>query len=138
MDPNRFKNALLYYRHLNNETYFDSSTNHFLFITYGYKSLNNKILFFMIFFATLTFWVVKSLLGSNGLVHPVKRRSFFACYRVQRTHLWHKRVLKKKISVTPLMGLINLYTSKERSFFECYRTQRTYVWCIMGVNNKWR
>ena len=53
--------------------------------------------FFMIFFfATLTFWVVKSCFGSNGPVYPVKRRLFFVLYWVQRTQMWHKRVLKKE------------------------------------------
>ena len=35
--------ALLYYNHLNNKTSFYSSTNHFPFITYGYKSRNKNI-----------------------------------------------------------------------------------------------
>ena len=43
-------------------------------------------------FATLTFLVVKSRHGSNGPVYPLKRRGFFACYQVQRTHTWRKRV----------------------------------------------
>ena len=46
-------------------------------------------------FVTLTFWVVKSRQGSNGPVDPIKRFDFFACYRVQRTHSWRKRVQKR-------------------------------------------
>ena len=38
--------------------------------------------------------------------------------------------VKKKIGFTPLLGLMDLYTSKERSFFECYQVQRTHVWGI--------
>ena len=41
--------ALLYYRYLNTKTSFYSSTNHFPFITYGYKSWNNNIWFLTIF-----------------------------------------------------------------------------------------
>ena len=40
--------------------------------------------------------------------------------------------VKKKIGVTPLVGLIDPYTSKERSFFEFYQVQSTHVWCIRG------
>ena len=41
--------ALLYYRYLNTKTSFYSSTNHFPFITYSYKSWNNDIWFLKIF-----------------------------------------------------------------------------------------
>ena len=40
--------ALLYYRYLNTKTSFCSSTNHFPFITYGYKSWDNNIWFLTI------------------------------------------------------------------------------------------
>ena len=38
----------------------------------------------------------------------------------------------KKSGVTPLMGLMDLYTSEERGFFKCYRVQRIHVWRIRG------
>ena len=38
----------------------------------------------------------------------------------------------------PLVGLMDLYTSKERGFFKCYWVQRTQTWRVKGVNNVWR
>ena len=35
--------------------------------------------------------------------------------------------VKKKIGATPLVGLMDPYTSKERDFFEYYRVQRTHM-----------
>ena len=43
-----------------------------------------------------------------------------------------KKGVKKKTGVTPLVGLMDPYTSEERSFFKCYRLQRTHVWRIRG------
>ena len=47
---------------------------------------------FLHIFATLNFWVVKSCRESNGPIYTIKRRVFFAFYRVQKTHSWRKRV----------------------------------------------
>ena len=84
--------ALLYYRHLNTKTSFYSSTNHFPFI------INNEITIFdfsRFLFATLTFWVVTSRRRSNGPVYPIKRRSFFACYRVRKDPRMAEKGVKK-------------------------------------------
>ena len=40
---------------------------------------------------------VNSHRGSNGPIYPVKRRSFFMCYLVQRIQLWRRRVLKRVV-----------------------------------------
>ena len=63
-------------------------------------------------FATLTFWLVKSRRGPNGPVYPVKRRDFLG-------FTWPTCGVKgctKKNVVTPLVSLMNPYTSKERGF----------------------
>ena len=39
---------------------------------------------------------------------------------------------KKLPPYTPLVGLMDPYTSEERGFFKCYRVQRTHVWRIRG------
>ena len=79
-------------------------------------------------FAILTFWVVKSRRGSNGPVYPIKRRGFFACPKDPRL----AENCVKKTGVTPLVGLMDPYTSEERGFFKCYGVQRTHVWRIWG------
>ena len=54
------------------------------------------LIFFSLFlFATLTFWFVKSRRGSNGPVHPVKRRGFFACYQGPKEPRVANRGVKK-------------------------------------------
>ena len=40
--------------------------------------------------------------------------------------------VRKKTGVTPLVSLMDPYTSEERGFFKCYRVQRTHVWLIRG------
>ena len=40
--------------------------------------------------------------------------------------------VRKKTGVTPLVGLMDLYTSEELGFFKCYWVQKTHVWCIRG------
>ena len=76
--------------------------------------INHEITIFdfsCFFFAILSFWVVKSHHESNVPVYPVKRRIFFASYRVQRTQLWRKRVLKK--AALPTCGSNGpIYTTK--------------------------
>ena len=47
--------TLLYYHYLNNKISFFSPTNHFSFITYGYKSWKNNIWFFMNFICNPNF-----------------------------------------------------------------------------------
>ena len=37
---------------------------------------------------------------------------------------------KQKPGVTPLVGLMDPYTSEERGFFKCHRVERTHVWRI--------
>ena len=81
MDPNRFKNVSICFIIAIQITKPLSIPQQTIFL-----------LLHMVLFATLTFWVVKSRRGSNGPVYPIKRRGFFACYRVQRTHAWRKRV----------------------------------------------
>ena len=46
--------------------------------------------------------------------------------------------VRKKTGVTPLVGLMDPYTSEERGFFKCYRVQRTARVAYKGVNNVWR
>ena len=49
-----------------------------------------NIWFFMIIFMQLAFWIVRPHCGSHRFVHPVKRRCFFACYRVQSENMFTK------------------------------------------------
>ena len=134
MDPKRFKNVSLCFIIAIYITKPLSIPQQTIFLLL-HMVINHEITIFdfsRFLFATLTFWVVKSYCGSNGHVYPIKRRCFFACYQVQRTHVWRKRVENKKTRVTPLVGLMDPYTSEECGFFKCYRVQRTHLWHIRG------
>ena len=94
MDPNRFKNVSICFIIAIQITKPLSIPQQTIFLLL-HMVINHEITIFdfsRFLFATLTFWVVKSRRGSNGPVYPIKRRGFFACYRVQRTHAWRKRV----------------------------------------------
>ena len=112
VDPNRFKHVLLC----------------FIIIIWIMKSLsipqqtislvlnmviNHEITFdfsWFFFFCNPIFLGTQTSHGSNGPFYTVKRRSFFACYRVQRTQQWLTRVLKKRVAFPPLVGLMDPYT----------------------------
>ena len=94
MDPNRFKNVSICFIIAIQITKPLSIPQKTIFLLL-HMVINHEITIFdfsRFLFASLTFWVVKSRRGSNGPVYPIKRRGFFACYRVQRTHAWRKRV----------------------------------------------
>ena len=94
MDPNRFKNVSICFIIAIQITKPLSIPQQTIFLLL-HMVINHEITIFdfsRFLFATPTFSVVKSRRGSNGPVYPIKRRGFFACYRVQRTHAWRKRV----------------------------------------------
>ena len=137
MDPNRFKNVSICFIIAIQITKPLSIPQQTIFLSL-HMVINHEITIFdfsRFLFATLTLRVVKSRRGSNGPVYPIKRRGFFACYRVQ--FLGPTPGVKGPVDAlppyTPLVGLMDpMYTSEERGFFKCYRVQRTHVWRIRG------
>ena len=85
MDPNRFKNVSICFIIAIQIIKPLSIPQQTIFLLL-HMVINHEITIFdfsRFLFATLTFWVVKSRRGSNGPVYPIKRRGFFACYRVK-------------------------------------------------------
>ena len=44
--------------------------------------------------------------------------------------LMAEKGVRKKTGVTPLVDLMDPYTSEERGFFKCYGVLRTHVWRV--------
>ena len=70
-------------------------------------------------FATLTFWVVKPVMG---LMDPYTQQRGAASLHVtgSKGPTQDVKGCKKKTGVTPLVGRMHRYTSEERGFFKCY------------------
>ena len=77
---------------------------------------------------------INKMINTFLIFHPIKRHGFlFLCMLLgPKDPRMAEKGLKKKTCVTPLVGLMDLYTSEERGFFKCYQVQRNHVWRIRG------